>query len=70
MQEDQNEAMVIFLNRANIKEIASLPAIGSNILVIGDINPKESLEWPNLCFFVLFHVFFCFLGCSKFNLLS
>jgi len=29
MQEDQNEAMVIFLNRANIKEIATLPAIGN-----------------------------------------
>ena len=28
MQEDQNEAMVIFLNRASIKEIATLPAIG------------------------------------------
>lgn len=28
MQEDQNEAMVIFLNRASVKEIATLPAIG------------------------------------------
>lgn len=28
MQDDQNEAMVIFLNRASIKEIATLPAIG------------------------------------------
>ena len=28
MQDDQNEAMVIFLNRATIKEIATLPAIG------------------------------------------
>ena len=28
MQDDQNEAMVIFLNRASVKEIATLPAIG------------------------------------------
>ena len=28
MQDDQNEAMVIFLNRATIKEIATLPSIG------------------------------------------